>query len=1003
MIAKYTRRTIRVVVFALLAAGTQAFCAEVVSRAFELRYLSRDPKANGETDFKGPTAVFDTEQRMEYLRHYADYAVRFFNDPRLDSKVVNGDEVSGTLRGIKPQPLPTARKRIPLTDWRYLGYRNGQREAEAAELERWKGIGGIRIENGALVVTGETARFTKAIAEQKWRMGFSWKAKSPVRDRRSTFALSDAVVVGFNKDGEFFYATDGREVAAGEFQTNCSYNFKVEVDLDAKSMRYNFSVDDRLKADFVPVAMKDKTIVVKEFIVEGVKGLVLDDLWGVGYSLDAKNSSGAYKSDTLAAKETRVSRDPYAIETFIDETFEVRPLPDGFQAFSYDDIAWSPVPRWPYAHGGERYRDETLYLRAKVKIEGFERAVLNIETVRPAAEVYVNGTLVKKVGQHPEHIDVTEFFRPNQENAIACKVAPCTVRGQMGHMNTDRHTGWFVGQMELDLTGRAFVKDVFAYAASIGNPAANHVEMELTAEKRDFDGFAVVEYYPWFPEEVAKPAVTDRFPIRIGANATIAVKRNVTISNPCLWTVESPRLYKVRVVLEDDAGKPVDDFVFTTGLRTISQDGGTFRVNGKPEMLLGPLIFQYFHPLDKVSQWMYCPPMECLINEMLMVKKLTGNTMRMSVHDTHRGGVNDRRLVEIGDQMGMMFLWQTPAWIRTDGVADYDFEGLVKYMCEVRNHPSIVMWQPANHPHIDMKWFERLYQTVSPTDSSRLIAPTAELGRLKGKPRDTDSTYPSWIAPMVARGAMEQTTGYAKDWSELRELPEGGKLGGGLRAEYLGSKTHAFFDFEDEESIGQPNWNLIKGKPSYKIYSYENFHDAGAIGRLLTFDEWRESQAYQAFSAYEAYRKKRWLDFDGLNWCCLRGGPNTATYMKPIADYYDHAKLPFHAVKMAFQRVLAGSKNVDVVYGPEDFVPLVVLNLGDAKSVDVAVRATTTDGKLLAEVIHRDVQLAAGRAVKDLPLWKPGLAHEGFCVFEYCVRALAHAHKDNAGVKEEPK
>lgn len=69
-------------------------------------------------------------------------------------------------------------------------------------------------------------------------------------------------------------------------------------------------------------------------------------------------------------------------------------------------------------------------------------------------------------------------------------------------------------------------------------------------------------------------------------------------------------------------------------------------------------------------------------------------------------------------------------------------------------------------------------------------------------------------------------------------------------------------------------------------------------------------------------RKKRWLDFDGLNWCSLRGGPNSATYMKPMVDYFDSAKLAYYTVGMSFQRVLAESRNVDVTYGPEDKVPV---------------------------------------------------------------------------------
>lgn len=43
----------------------------------------------------------------------------------------------------------------------------------------------------------------------------------------------------------------------------------------------------------------------------------------------------------------------------------------------------------------------------------------------------------------------------------------------------------------------------------------------------------------------------------------------------------------------------------------------------------------------------------------------------------------------------------------------------------------------------------------------------------------------------------------------------------------------------------------------------------------------------------------------------------------------------YYALQMLYQRVLAGSKNVDIVYGPEDEVPVIVVNLDESKTVDV--------------------------------------------------------------------
>ena len=112
--------------FSLFISTTYSQNDPVISRSFEMRYFSDDPRADGETDFKGETEIFTTDQRIEFLDHYAGYATRFFNDPNLDKLVVSKEEIKEAVQKLKPQPLPEIRSRIPLTDWKYLGSRPGQ-------------------------------------------------------------------------------------------------------------------------------------------------------------------------------------------------------------------------------------------------------------------------------------------------------------------------------------------------------------------------------------------------------------------------------------------------------------------------------------------------------------------------------------------------------------------------------------------------------------------------------------------------------------------------------------------------------------------------------------------------------------------------------------------------------------------------------------------------------------------------------------------------------------
>jgi hypothetical protein len=88
----------------------------LISKSFELRGFSRDSKANGETDFKGPTEFYDTGGRLEYLKAYAKEARAFFGETAWDQLAVSEEQVSKSLAGLKPQPQPTVRQHLDDTN-----------------------------------------------------------------------------------------------------------------------------------------------------------------------------------------------------------------------------------------------------------------------------------------------------------------------------------------------------------------------------------------------------------------------------------------------------------------------------------------------------------------------------------------------------------------------------------------------------------------------------------------------------------------------------------------------------------------------------------------------------------------------------------------------------------------------------------------------------------------------------------------------------------------------
>jgi hypothetical protein len=642
-----------------------------------------------------------------------------------------------------------------------------------------------------------------------------------------------------------------------------------------------------------------------------------------------------------------------------------------------------------------------------VRIDDFEQAFLNIETLDPEGDVWINGRPVAVLpNRHPAKIDITKYLKKNSDNIIAVKVYHFFLEPELGeymsHTPLDLNFGWFAGQITLDLTSTSYIDDVFVYTLDVQNPAKLKLKVKINHTGwQPCKGTAEVKFIPWYPVEDSQNVVSKSFSYEVGAGLK-TFQWEISINDPQLWTADNPNLYKVEVVLKDDSSKAVDDYVLTTGIRTVGQEGGTFRLNGEPELLKGAQTFGFRPPFENLVTWCRSAPIEWLARELLMIKNMNGNLLRIHDHGWQSPAINtnDPRIAELADQLGIMIIWATPAWIRTGkSWRQVDVEGYPKYMRQVYNHPSIVMWEATNHPQFlnfpgqsesDLAC-EVYYNMIYPLDPSRLISFTSyianmhygnDLGTIdyQGN-RITPSPY--WTAPRVVRGNQDSPTGYGREWSVLRNLTTEYRDN---IPDFLNSPDRAYFNFEHEESIGQPNWYLVRGKPWYKIQSYEWSYDEGSIGRRLTDEEWRESQAWQAFSAYESMRKQRWLDYDGFSWCCLHGGPNTATYKKPLIDFLGHGKLAYYANQMVFQDILGGSNDVDVVYGPDDKIYPIILNIGPSKNVNLQVVVKNLENEVVWKKSFSDISLQAGRTVINLEPIKPIFPEEGYYAIEYIVQ-----------------
>ncbi|MCK5208527.1 MAG: hypothetical protein KAQ79_10915, partial [Cyclobacteriaceae bacterium] len=321
----------------LLIVNSNNFAQTTISKSFELRYFTPDSKADGETDFKGETEYFDTDQRVDYLKTYEQYARQYFGNPDWNKLVVTNDEAKAKAAKIKPQPLPEVRNRILLQEWKCLGFKNGQHEERLLEIGKWNSHKNVLVKNESLHFENKT-EFSISIPEQSWR---------------SLFKLSV-----FVPEGGIFEWNIGNAIRVTQKDLPKNQWTLISIDYDLENAKYNLSVDDHKIVDFEPI---DKAEAVNELTFIGSRNVQIDNIHCVQYT------KGIFTED-------KNSRDiPYLINTFLFENFKEKPKIKSWQSLDYNDKLWE-TQKIPFPHGGERFKDESLYMRKIIVVPDFKVA-----------------------------------------------------------------------------------------------------------------------------------------------------------------------------------------------------------------------------------------------------------------------------------------------------------------------------------------------------------------------------------------------------------------------------------------------------------------------------------------------------------------------------------------------------------------------------------------------------------------------------------------------------
>ena len=311
---------------------------------------------------------------------------------------------------------------------------------------------------------------------------------------------------------------------------------------------------------------------------------------------------------------------------------------------------------------------------------GYEMAELVFDGAMADPYVYVNGEEAGHwaYGYNAFRVDVTRFLKAGKLDIGV-------------HLNNrEESSRWYPGAglyrpVTLVLKQKTYIDDWSIYARTVevkNGKAVVEVEAQVVNPVKGSAKMMMTE-----PD--GKTDTTGD--IRIENDGKIYGR--FVISNPRLWSPETPYLYKLKVQVFKGRHEILDSKEIKTGIRTISvsRENG-FQLNGVTRKIKGVCLHHDLGPLGAAVN------KTALIRQIRMMKRMGCDAIRTS-HNMPSSWQMD-----ICDSLGMMVMAESfDMWIYPkckNGYArnfrEWAMKDITNLVLNHRNHPSIVMWSIGN-------------------------------------------------------------------------------------------------------------------------------------------------------------------------------------------------------------------------------------------------------------------------------------------------------------------
>jgi beta-galactosidase len=351
------------------------------------------------------------------------------------------------------------------------------------------------------------------------------------------------------------------------------------------------------------------------------------------------------------------------------------------------------------------------------------RTLLHFEGASQSAQIYIGNRLVAShIGGYDEFVvDISESVADPAARdshgirlAILCDNAPDLERMPSDLSDFTLYGGLYRNVHLVYAPALSLAMVHVEVHAGIGKPAQVAVRARLYNPSRQA-GQVKVTVMVTDPSGAVVYRTQKQLPAWEGERELVGL----SLTEPELWSPETPRLYACEVSVHAASGESTQLQRF--GVRFYEfQEYGPFLLNGQRLLIRGT------HRHEDHAGCAAAMPAALIREEMRMIREMGANFIRLAHYQ------QQRLVLDLCDELGLM-VWEETPWCRA-GVGDAAFqqqgrEKLTTMIDQHSNHPSIILWGlgneddwPGEYPSIDHEAI-RAYMTEL-RDLARQLDPT---------------------------------------------------------------------------------------------------------------------------------------------------------------------------------------------------------------------------------------------------------------------------------------